>query len=145
MMSNKLTIFDVAGRSMAAQQVRLNTVASNLANAASVTGSPDTVYRPIKPVFETQYHDVMEQTGIATVDVTNISQSNAPPEKRYQPNHPLADKDGYITQSNVNVMADLADAMQTSRLYEANIAVVSAVVIGPVPVVALLTVMTPVV
>ena len=58
-MANKLTIFDVAGRSMAAQQVRLNTVASNLANAASVYGSPDTVSRPIKPIYETQYQDVM--------------------------------------------------------------------------------------
>jgi len=63
-MANKLTIFDVAGRSMAAQQVRLNTVASNLANAASVSGSPDTVYRPIKPVFETQYHDVMKKRAL---------------------------------------------------------------------------------
>jgi len=124
-MANKLTIFDVAGRSMAAQQVRLNTVASNLANAASVSGSPDTVYRPIKPVFETQYHDVMEKTGIATVDVTDISQSTAPPEKRYAPNHPLADKDGYIFAPAIDQNAEMIDMLETSRQYQNNIEVLS--------------------
>ena len=124
-MTNKLTIFDVAGRSMAAQQVRLNTVASNLANAASVSGSPDTVYRPIKPVFETQYHDVMEKTGIATVDVTDIYQSNATPEKRYQPNHPLADKDGYVYAPPIDQNAEMVDMLETSRQYQNNIEVLS--------------------
>ena len=124
-MTNKLTIFDVAGRSMAAQQVRLNTVASNLANAASVSGNPDTVYRPIKPVFETQYHDVMEKTGIATVDVTEISQSTAPPEKRYAPNHPLADKDGYIFAPAIDQNAEMVDMLETSRQYQNNIEVLS--------------------
>jgi flagellar basal-body rod protein FlgC len=125
MMANKLTIFDVAGRSMAAQQVRLNTVASNLANAASVSGSPDTVYRPIKPVFETQYHDVMEKTGIATVDVTDIYQSNATPEKRYQPNHPLADKEGYVYAPPIDQNAEMVDMLETSRQYQNNIEVLS--------------------
>ena len=124
-MANKLTIFDVAGRSMAAQQVRLNTVASNLANAASVSGSPDTVYRPIKPIFETQYHDVMEKTGIATVDVTDISQSTAPPEKRYAPNHPLADKNGYIFAPAIDQNAEMIDMLETSRQYQNNIEVLS--------------------
>ena len=124
-MANKLTIFDVAGRSMAAQQVRLNTVASNLANAASVSGSPDTVYRPIKPIFETQYHDVMEKTGIATVDVTDISQSTTPPEKRYAPNHPLADKDGYIFAPAIDQNAEMIDMLETSRQYQNNIEVLS--------------------
>jgi len=124
-MANKLTIFDVAGRSMAAQQVRLNTVASNLANAASVSGSPDTVYRPIKPVFETQYHDVMEKTGIATVDVTDIYQSNATPEKRYQPNHPLAYKEGYVYAPPIDQNAEMVDMLETSRQYQNNIEVLS--------------------
>lgn len=124
-MNNKLTIFDVAGRSMAAQQVRLNTVASNLANAASVSGSPDTVYKPIKPVFETQYHDVMEKTGIATVDVAGISQSTATPEKRYAPSHPLADKDGYIYAPPIDQNAEMVDMLETSRQYQNNIEVLA--------------------
>ena len=118
-------ILKLAGGALNAQTVRLNTIASNLANAASVTGSPDTVYRPIKPVFETQYHDVMEKTGIATVDVTNISQSNAPPEKRYQPGHPLADKDGYIYAPPVDQNAEMVDMLETSRQYQNNIEVLS--------------------
>ena len=51
------SVYDIAGRAMAAQLVRLNTVASNLANAGSTTGDPKTTYRPLKPIFETQYSD----------------------------------------------------------------------------------------
>lgn len=124
-MANKLTIFDVASRSMAAQQVRLNTIASNLANAASVSGNPDTVFRPIKPVFEAQYHDVMEKTGIATVDVTAISQSSLPPEKRYAPNHPSADREGYVYAPPIDPNAEMVDMLESSRQYQNNIEVLS--------------------
>jgi flagellar basal-body rod protein FlgC len=120
-----LTIFDVAGRAMAAQQVRLNTVASNLANVMSVSGSPDTVYKPIKPVFETQYDSAMANSGIATVDTVSISASQAPPEKRFEPNHPMADKDGYIYAPPIDQNAEMVDMIETSRQYQNNIEVLS--------------------
>lgn len=110
---------------MAAQQVRLNTVASNLANVMSVSGSPDTVYKPIKPVFETQYDSAMANSGIATVDTVSISASQAPPEKRFEPNHPMADKDGYIYAPPIDQNAEMVDMIETSRQYQNNIEVLS--------------------
>jgi flagellar basal-body rod protein FlgC len=58
---NIKSIYDIAGRAMAAQLVRLNTVASNLANAGSTTGDPKTTYKPLKPIFETQYSDLVKK------------------------------------------------------------------------------------
>lgn len=110
---------------MAAQQVRLNTVASNLANVMSVSGSPDAVYKPIKPVFETQYDSAMANSGIATVDTVSISASQAPPEKRFEPNHPMADKDGYIYAPPIDQNAEMVDMIETSRQYQNNIEVLS--------------------
>ena len=120
-----LTIFDVAGRAMAAQQVRLNTVASNLANVMSVSGNPDTVYKPIKPIFETQYANVTGNNGIATVDTVGIQASSAEPDKRYEPNHPLANKDGYIFAPSIDQNAEMVDMLETSRQYQNNIEVLS--------------------
>jgi flagellar basal-body rod protein FlgC len=124
-MMKALTIFDVSGRAMAAQQVRLNTVASNLANVMSISGSADTVYKPMKPVFETQYSNLQGNSGIATVDTVGIQASNAPPEKRYEPNHPLADKDGFIYAPPIDQSAEMVDMLETSRQYQNNIEVLS--------------------
>ena len=71
-MSDLKNIFDVAARGMSAQMVRLNTVASNLANARSVASSPEDAYRAIKPVFSTLYADDLEKTGISSVDVVDV-------------------------------------------------------------------------
>jgi len=120
-----LTIFDVAGRAMAAQQVRLNTVASNLANAMAVTGNPDDVYKPIKPVFETEYMDTFNKNGVATVDTVGITQLNVEPEKRFAPTHPLADKNGYIYSPAVDQNQEMVEMLETSRQYQNNIEVLS--------------------
>ena len=71
-LSDLKNIFDVAARGMSAQMVRLNTVASNLANAGSVSSSADEAYRAIKPVFSTLYADDLERSGVASVDVVDI-------------------------------------------------------------------------
>ena len=60
---NIKNIYDIAGRAMAAQMVRLNTIASNLANAGSVTGDPETAYKPLKPEFKTEYSDNVKKNG----------------------------------------------------------------------------------
>mgnify|MGYP005728012271 CR=1 FL=1 len=64
-------IFDIAGRAMAAQMVRLNTISSNLANSGATTGDPNTTYKPLKPEFETEYSDNVISNGLATVIVSN--------------------------------------------------------------------------
>ena len=71
-MSDLKNIFDIAGRGMSAQMLRLNTVASNLANARSVASTEEEAYRAIKPVFSTLYADDLEKSGVASVDVVDI-------------------------------------------------------------------------
>ena len=77
---NIKSIYDIAGRAMAAT-VRLNTVASNLANAGSTTGDPKTTYKPLKPIFETQYSDLVKKNGIATVDAIEVKEIGREPIK----------------------------------------------------------------
>ncbi len=120
-----LNIFEVSGRAMAAQQVRLNTVASNLANASTVAGTPDEAYRAMRPVFETVYAKAADNNGVATVDTVSIARSQTAPEKRFQPHHPLADKDGYVFASNVDSNEELVDMLEASRQYQNNIEVLS--------------------
>jgi len=91
-MAGNLSVFDIAGRAMSAQMVRLNTSASNLANAGSVAGSKAEAFRAIKPVFSS----VTDSPGVATVKVDQVIASNIEPTKRFDPNHPKVDKDGYV-------------------------------------------------
>lgn len=119
-------IFNIAGSSMSAQSVRLNTVASNLANADVVNTNEKDVYRSRQPVFSA----VMNQLGggnnddaSASVRVAGIVESNAPARKEFQPDHPLANRDGYIFRSNVNSIEEMANMMAASRSYQNNVEV----------------------
>lgn len=119
------TIFDISSRAMSAQQVRLNAVASNLANAQTLTSSADKAYKAMRPVFETEFPIHQARTGVATVAAVEIQQSQVQPEKRYAPGHPLADQDGYIYASNVDVNEELVEMMEASRQYQNNIEVLA--------------------
>lgn len=88
-----MSIFDIAGRAMSAQLVRLNTSASNLANAGAAASSAEAAFRPLKPVFQTHYDG---NSGRATVGIAGVVQANATPSRRYEPGHPLADGQGYV-------------------------------------------------
>ncbi len=115
-------ILDIAGSAMSAQSVRLNTTASNLANADSITSSADTTYRARRPVFAAALDNAMD--GASTgVEVKGIVESDAPLIREYSPNHPLADKDGYIFRPNVNQVEEMADMMSASRAYQTNVQV----------------------
>lgn len=120
-MSSSFRIFDIAGSGMSAQSVRLNTVASNLANADSVSGDPNNVYQARHPVFQA----IMGREGTATVGVTGISQSQAAPETRYDPGNPLADAQGNVYAPNVNVVEEMADMISASRSYQNNVEVLN--------------------
>ena len=115
-----LTIFQVSGRAMSAQLVRLNTTASNLANAGSVASSADTAYRTIKPVFRTSFD---KASGMSTVDVESVVTAGENPTKRYDPANPMADKDGNVWESAVDETRELVDMMETSRTYQNNVEV----------------------
>ena len=118
-------IFDIAGRAMAAQMIRLNTISSNLANAGATTGDPETVYKPLKPEFKTQYSESVKKNGISTVNVSKVVELQKEPFKIFDPNHPLADEDGYIYKAPINVEEEMVDMMDASRQYQNNIEVVT--------------------
>ncbi|MBN8807999.1 MAG: flagellar basal body rod protein FlgC [Sphingomonas sp.] len=120
MPNGPLSIFQVSGRAMSAQLVRMNTTASNLANAGSVSNSVATAYRTIKPVFRTSYD---QASGMATVDVENVVTAGNDPTKRYDPTNPMADKDGNVWESNVDETRELVDMMETARGYQNNVEV----------------------
>lgn len=119
-MSN-LPIFDVAGSAMTAQQVRLSTVASNLANADSVSGNPDEVFRAKLPVFEAT--PVAGNAALSGVKVQAVTESTAAPIKRYEPGNPMADAQGYVYAPDVDPVAQMVDMISASRSYQANVEV----------------------
>lgn len=124
-MSEIKNIFDIAARGMSAQMLRLNTVASNLANARSVASTEADAYRAIKPVFRTLYADNLEKTGVASVDVVDIVPVDRAPEKIFQPGHPKADQEGYIYVAAVDQEEEMVEMLEASRQYENNVEVVS--------------------
>jgi flagellar basal-body rod protein FlgC len=121
-------VFDIAGSGMSAQSVRLNTVASNLANAESVSGTADGAYKARHPVFETVKASVQAKNGVdpsAAVRVTSIMEDTRAPEMRYQPGNPLANADGYVFSPNVNAVEEMVDMISASRAYQNNVEVMS--------------------
>lgn len=119
-------VFSTTGSALNAQSVRLNTVASNLANADSVSGDPEGAYRARMPVFKTVL-DASGDPASAHVSVSEIIESQAEPPREFAPQHPEADADGYIYRSNVNVVEQMADMTSASRTYQSNVEVVSSV------------------
>jgi len=118
-MAGPMNIFDISGRAMSAQLVRLNATASNMANAGNVTGSEKEAYRAIRPVFRS----VTESPGVSTVKVESVVSTDAQPVKRYDPNHPLADKDGNVWGAAVDSGAELIDMLEAARMYQNNVQV----------------------
>lgn len=119
---SSLRIFDIAGSAMSAQSVRLNTVASNLANADTVTGSADTVYKARLPVFKAM------ETGDAqtpSVQVLGIVESTTPPDRRHEPGNPLADAEGYVYAPNVNVAEEMVNMISAARSYQSSVEVMN--------------------
>lgn len=119
-MAQPLSIFDVAGRAMSAQLVRMNTTASNLANAGGVAGSEGAAYRSLKPVFRTSFD---QASGMATVDVQQVVAAGPAPTRRHDPTHPLADANGDVFEAAVDETRELVDMMETARNYQNNVEV----------------------
>jgi flagellar basal-body rod protein FlgC len=126
-------IFDIVGSGLSAQSVRLNTVASNLANADSVSGDPNTVYKARHPIFQAVKAQVaggaatsaIDQASGASVKVKGIMQSNALPTERYDPGNPLANENGNVYAPNVNVIEEMTDMISASRAYQDNVEVLN--------------------
>ncbi len=118
-------IFDIAGSGMSAQTVRLNTTASNLANADSVSRTAEAAYKARHPVFKTVQAALGGDAAGQQVQVAGITQSTAQVEARYEPGNPLANADGYVYGSNVNVVEEMVDMISASRSYQNNVEVMN--------------------
>ncbi|MBI3375651.1 MAG: flagellar basal body rod protein FlgC [Betaproteobacteria bacterium] len=117
-------IFSIAGTGMAAQSQRLNTVASNIANADSAAGPDGKVYSARQVVFQSVPVDNSDTTAQG-VRVASIMESGAPPRRLHDPKHPLADKDGFVTLANVSVVEEMVTMIAASRAYQNNVEVMN--------------------
>lgn len=133
-----MSIFDISGSAMSAQSVRLNTTASNMANANSAAGSPDQVYRSRQPIFATIQAELLSSAnanafnfdggdGVGRgVQILGIVESDAPHQQRYEPEHPMADQEGYVYYPNVNIVEEMTNMISSSRSFQMNVDVMNA-------------------
>lgn len=110
-----LSVFGQAQRAMSAQLVRMNTAASNLANAGTVAGSAKDAYRPLRAVFSEQLDAV---TGTSTVRVNGVYRANASPIRQHEPDNPLADANGDVWAAPVDESAEMVEMMDSARQYQ---------------------------
>lgn len=118
-------IFDTAGSAMSAQSVRLNTTASNLANADTVASSPDAAYRAKEPVFAAIQQGLGRNAETSRVRVAGISESQLPIGSRFEPGNPMANEDGYVFTPNVNPVDELVNMISASRAYQNDVEVMN--------------------
>jgi flagellar basal-body rod protein FlgC len=118
------SVMDIASTGMSAQSVRLNTTASNVANANSVSSSYDQTYKARHPVFAAELDQASgQQNSGSRVKVLGIVESTKPLQIEYSPGHPMADDNGYIYKPNVNIVEEMANMMSASKAYETNVQV----------------------
>lgn len=115
-MSDIKNVFDVGARALSAQMVRMNTVASNLANAGTVASTREDAFRALRPVFETEFSNA--RTGLSTTTVDEIVMLDREPERLYRPDHPAADKDGFVYAAAVNTEEEMVEMVEASRQYQ---------------------------
>jgi flagellar basal-body rod protein FlgC len=125
-MMSMFKIFDTAASGMSAQSLRLNLVASNMANADAVSSSIDQTYRARQPVFKAVLDQVSADATASGVKMAGVVESQAPLVQEYAPDHPLANEEGYIFRPNVNMVEEMANMMSASRSYQSNVEVANA-------------------
>ena len=133
------SVLNIAGSGMAAQSIRLNTTASNIANADSASSSVDETYRARKPWFSVLEKEAnaksLDTNGFMNTDaamgagvrVDGIVEKDAPLQARFQPDHPMANDDGYVYYPNVNVVEEMTDMMSATRSFETGVEVLNRV------------------
>ena len=120
-------VFNVTGSAMSAESVRLNTTSSNLANADSVASSAKDTYKARHAVFGAELNQALyNRDDTVPVKVLGIVESDKPLSAEYNPDHPLANNEGYIYKPNVNVMEEMANMISASRSYQTNVQVADA-------------------
>lgn len=120
-MATNFSILDIAGSALTAQSQRMNVSASNMANANSVAGPNGEPYKAKQVIFEQQ----LQNQGVGGVQVKQVVESEAPARREYQPGHPLADDQGYVTLPNVDPVAEMVNMISAARSYQANVEVLN--------------------
>jgi flagellar basal-body rod protein FlgC len=121
-------IFGIGGTALNAQMIRMNTTASNLANAGTTSATEREAYRGKRTIFKSLMDDQMTNAGspyVGGVKVDKIVDDTKPVPRVYDPGNPLADGDGFVFQSNVNEVTEMVDMMAASRSYQNNVEVVN--------------------
>lgn len=116
-------VFRISASALTAQSQRLNTTASNLANAESAAGPDGKVYRAKQVVFQSE--PIGSRPESAGVSVSRIVEDTAEPRKTFDPKHPMADADGYVSMPNVNVVDEMVNMISASRSYQTNVEVMN--------------------
>ncbi|KJS73863.1 MAG: flagellar basal body rod protein FlgC [Comamonadaceae bacterium BICA1-1] len=117
------SIFSVSGSAISAQAQRLNAVASNLANADAVAGPDGQAFRARQVVFQSV--PMGNNPASTGVRVQNIIESDVPNRRVFNPQHPSADGEGYVTHSNVNPVEEMVNMISASRAYQNNVEVMN--------------------
>lgn len=147
-MSNFLSSFDISGYGLSAQRVRVNTISSNIANAQTTRTEEGGPYRRKEVVFRAidfnqefnkalnsttnsaKYEDPLSEgqfgkkvnPAIMSVVIDKISRDDREPKMKFEPNHPDADTNGYVAYPNINPVIEMADLVEATRSYQANVA-----------------------
>ena len=116
-------VFNIAASALTAQSQRLNTVASNMANAETAAGAGGNVYKAREVIFEAVPQD--GKSGGVGVKVSQVVEDQSPPRRVFDPKHPMADQDGYISLPNVNVAEEMVNMISASRSYQSNVEVMN--------------------
>lgn len=120
-----LNVFQIAGSGMSAQTVRINTVASNLANANSTGSTEDTVYRARMPVFRSVYKAFDDGGASLGVETLGVMQRDGGVERVLEPGNPMADEEGYVYRSNVDPVEEMVNMMSAARTFQNNVEVLN--------------------
>jgi flagellar basal-body rod protein FlgC len=119
-----LANFNISGSAMSAQSLRLNTIASNMANAETVAASEQEAYRARETVFQSLVFDKARPTETG-VNMLGVVESQAPVRSTYNPSHPLADEQGYVFTSNVDTVEEMVNMLSSSRSYQNSVEVLN--------------------
>ena len=121
-------IMGIAGSALNAQITRMNTTASNLANAGTVAGSEEEAFRGKRPVFKALVNEELTTAGspyVGGVMVEKLADAPSAPRRVSDPKNPMADKDGYVYQSNVSEVTEMVEMMAAARSYQNNVEVIN--------------------
>ncbi len=118
-------VFDISGTAMGAQSLRMNLTASNIANADTVAGDEKSAYKARQPVFSTIMDEMGQTTAAGGVRMMAVVENQAPHNKRYEPGNPLANEEGYVFDSNVNIIEEMTNMISASRSYQNNVEIIN--------------------